>query len=190
MIDVRLAAENLSLTPFIPHTELIIDRRECPHPLKELEFPSTQLKIISQCPLSWTEIQQQYRQAIARSQKLVLAYSAPQAINPQTILQQLIGLAKYYSRTQKTVTKSKLQKQLNLSDRSFSLGLAALKNIGFVCRKNQQKYLFSWQERQNLPEIDKSIQTFLNIIKEEQFQRQYFYQVPLATINQQLQTVY
>ena len=189
LIAVRSAAENLSLESFIPHADLIIDRRDNPELLNDLEIPISQLNIIRKCPQTWTEIQQQYRKAIAHSQKLVLAYPPPQSISPQTIWQQLIGLAKYLSRTQKPVTKLQLQTKLNLSDRTLNLGLEALEKIGFIQQKKQKNYLFYWQETEVLSNINKSIQTFLNTIEEEQFQKQYFYQVPLSTINQQLQTV-
>ena len=189
LIDLRSAVENLSLESFIPHEDLIIDRRANPEVLDDLEIPISQLNIIRKCPLTWTEIQQQYRKAIAHSQKLVLAYSPPQSINPQAIWEQLIGLAKYLSRTQKPVTKSQLQTKLNLSDRTLNLGLEALEKIGFIHQQSNKNYLFSWQEQELLFNINKAIQTFIDTIEEEQFQKQYFYQVPLDTINQQLQTV-
>ena len=189
LIDLRSATVNLSLESFIPHTDLIIDRRSNPEVLDDLETPISQLNIIRKCPLNWTEIQQPYRQAIAHSQKLVLAYAPPRPINPKVIWQQLIGLAKYLSRTQKPVTKLQLQTKLDLSERSLTLGLEALEKIGFIHQKKQKKYLFAWQEKEFVSDINRFIQTFIKTIEEEQFQKQYFYQVPLDTINQQLQII-
>ncbi len=186
LLEVRTAQENLSLAAFIPHDDIIIDRRDHPEVLDDLEMPLTRLKIMRQCPLTWTEIQLQYRQAIAHSQKLVLAYPAPPNINPQTIWQQLIGLAKYLSRTQKPVSQSQLQTKFNLSDRTLALGLEALAKIGFVHQQSDKKYLFAWQESQFLSNINKSIRAFIDTLEEEQFQRQYFYRVPLEIIARQL----
>jgi single-stranded-DNA-specific exonuclease len=184
LIDLR-EAKNLSLASFIPHDGLIIDRRDRPEFLDDL-IAQSQLNILRQCPLTWTEIQQQYRVAIAHSQKLVLAYSAPPAIKPQIIWQQLIGLAKYLSRTQKPVTPSQLQTKLNLSERSFTLGLEALAKIGFVHQQSDRQYLFTWQESKLLSNISQSIEIFIDTLEEEQFQQQYFYRVPLETIARQL----
>ena len=44
-------------------------------------------------------------------------------------------------------------------------------------------------EKELLSNINKPIQTFINTIQEEQFQKQYFYQVPLNIINQQIQSI-
>ncbi|MGF1542222.1 MAG: single-stranded-DNA-specific exonuclease RecJ [Pleurocapsa sp.] len=187
LIDLRKATENLSLTTAIPQDNLIIDRRHRPEILDDLEIPLAGLKIMGQCPLTWTEIQQQYRVAIAHSQKLVLAYPAPPALDPQTIWQQLIGLAKYLSRTQKPVTPSQLQSKLNLSERTLSSGLEALAKIGFVHQHyGDRQYLFTWEESKLLSNINKSIQQFIDTLEEEQFQKQYFYRVPLETITRQL----
>ncbi|GAB4525816.1 MAG: single-stranded-DNA-specific exonuclease RecJ [Pleurocapsa sp.] len=182
IIDLQPSRENLSLTSFIPQEDLIIDRRSDPEALEALEIPFDQLEIIAQCPLTWTEIQQQYRSAIASSRKLVLAYQPPEERQPEEVWQQLIGIAKYLSRTQKAVTQKQLQDKLNLSDRSLKIGLEALEQVGFIYEQAEDFYQFSWQEIPLNSDDKKCLDDFLLVVKEEQFQRQYFFQVPLSTL--------
>ena len=187
LIDVRPLEVNLSLDSLIPHGDVIIDRR---FNAEELTIPQSQSIVIKKCPLTWGEIQRQYRKAIASDRKLVLAYTFPVSCNPQATWQQLIGIAKYLCRTQKPVTKLKLQEKLNLSDRTFCLGLQALSQIGFGLQKIDDFYQFRFNAKLNQTNINEHIYSFIYTLKEEYFQKQYFHQVPLSTINRQLQNIH
>ncbi len=186
LIAVRPVAANLALDTLMRSPDLIIDRRSNP---QELTIPQSQSLVIKKCPLTWGEIQRPYHQAIASERRLVLAYKAPTSFNPQATWQQLIGIAKYLYRTQKPVTKLKLQEKLNLSGRTLALGLQALNKIGFTQEKIDDFYQFYFEERAEKFELERYISAFIYSLKEEYFQQQYFYKVPLETIKLQLQTL-
>ena len=186
LIAVRPVAANLALDTLMRSPDLIIDRRSNP---QELTIPQFQSLVIKKCPLTWGEIQRPYHRAIASDRRLVLAYKAPTSFNPQATWQQLIGIAKYLYRTQKPVTKLKLQEKLNLSERTLALGLQALNNIGFTQEKTDDFYQFYFEEKAEKFELERYISAFIYSLKEEYFKQQYFYKVPLETIKLQLQTL-
>ncbi|WP_036478878.1 single-stranded-DNA-specific exonuclease RecJ [Myxosarcina sp. GI1] len=182
LIEVRSPSEKLAIEPSTANSNSIIDRR---HNMLALDILDSAAEILDRCPVSWTELQREYRQAIARDSKLVLGYSAPQTINAREVWQQLVGIAKYLSRTQKTVTHQQLKEKLHLSDRTLKIGLQALQKIGFEHQRTEDLYRFSWQER-NDSNLDRELQNLELAIAEQQFQQQYFEQVPLSTIERQL----
>ena len=141
IIDLRPTTESLLLDSLISQNNTIIDRRLDRDNLTviedALEIDPSQLSILERCPLTWNDLQHSYRQARLRDRTLVLAYEAPQPIAPQTIWLQLIGIAKYLSRTKKLVTKSQLQDKLSISDRTLTLGFTALSYVGFSYKKNR-----------------------------------------------------
>ena len=186
LIAVRPVAANLALDTLMRSPDLIIDRRSNP---QELTIPQSQSLVIKKCPLTWGEIQRPYHQAIASERRLVLAYKPPKSFNPQATWQQLIGIAKYLCRTQKPVSKLKLQEKLNLSDRTLALGLQTLNKIGFTQEKTDDFYQFYFEAKAKKNNLEQHVSAFIYSLKEEYFQQQYFYQVPLETIKLQLQTL-
>ncbi len=116
----------------------------------------------------------------------------PPYLPPLDILQQLLGIAKYLSRTETMVSIEQLQKKLGLGYQCLSLGLIAIHDWGFSV-----EYLGEYLEEylENLPQTNriKILQTsdqlisfkyispkgqqFLAAITEEQFRYQYFQQV-------------
>lgn len=142
-----------------------------------------QIKLLENCPTYWNEIQKAYRNAIAQQEKLALAYSLPLNSFPEEVLQQLLGIAKYLSRTEQMITKQQLKEKLNLSDNTLELGLKTLVNSGFdyQIQNNQIKFTLS-QPLQKANNLD-----FFRAFREEQFQKQYFYQVPLDILQRILE---
>ncbi|MBE9045462.1 single-stranded-DNA-specific exonuclease RecJ [Pleurocapsales cyanobacterium LEGE 10410] len=184
LVAVRLMSESGFNAVSDPDC-LLIDRRETPQELNNLEVPVAQAKILQQCPADWSDIGREYRQAVTSDRSLVLAYQ-PDRLDAMTVWQQLVGIAKYLSRTQKQVTKLQIQTKLGLSDRSFDLGLQALKQIGFDYHFQANCYQFVARENKITSDLQSCIDSFLLAIKEEKFQQQYFYQVPLSTISTKL----
>ncbi|MGK7949269.1 MAG: single-stranded-DNA-specific exonuclease RecJ [Xenococcaceae cyanobacterium] len=179
LIALKTRENSFSLENTSIPASSIIDRRNQPDYAEELT--NSQLTVLQQCPLSWDEIQKKYHQAIAYNQTLVLAYSQPDDISPEEIWQQLIGIVKYLARTGKQVSKQQIQAKLNLSDRTFGLGLKAISAIGFSCQQQGQYFQFSWQEDVSIS-MEEDISIFLFAVEEEQFQHQYFSQIPLPTL--------
>ena len=140
---------------------------------------NSNFRVLQECPTSWDDLQKRYRQAIANQQKLALAYSPPSQ-SPQSVWQQLVGIAKYLSRTGSSATKEQFQQKLELSDRTLNLGFEALAALGFKQGTNESIQIIHSQTIS--PQAEQVISSFLAAVEEEQFQRQYFSQIPLATV--------
>ena len=161
------------------------------------QIPNSQLKTevlpISQCPTSWDELQVWFRQAIYRQQSnqgempaLALAYPPPQMLSPIEIWQQFVGVAKYLSRTNQVVSRRQLCEKLSLSDYTLHLGLETLAKLNFQVIYLAQNLRISWQPQTSAAvadtKISGAIEQFLAAVQEEQFRRQYFYEVPVSTV--------
>lgn len=166
----------------------LIDRRPALHDLDDLAV-LPEANWLQRCPVTWSDLNREYRQAIDNDRWLVLAYQPDESSEPTAVWQQLVGIAKYLSRTQKAVTKSQLQTKLNLSDRCFDLGLRALTKAGFPLQVKDSLYYFSIADKTLASDLQSAVDSFLHAIAEEQFQQQYFYQVPLSAIDNQLRSV-
>ena len=184
LVAVRLASD-AEISSAINQNQLI-DRRFAPHNIADLEVAANRASLLQQCPSAWNVISREYKQAIERDRTLVLAYEPNKFFDPLTVWQQLIGIAKYLSRTQKPVTRSQIQAKLNLSDRSFAFGLKALSLAGFKYHLAKDSYRFTCDTENTASDLSSAIDSFLLAIKEEKFQQQYFYQVPLPIIDRQL----
>lgn len=163
--------------------------------------------ILKECPASWDELRIWFRQAQHTQKKLAIAYTLPAPVAPQQICQQLIGIAKYLSRTKKTVTRQQLRQKLGISDTSLQLGFKTLTYLGFqihyrdrafhITRQPETAYhedapdpipqpLLDSQSIQfsvpNSPIAARFTAQFLAAVSEEQFRRKYFCEVPLSTI--------
>ncbi|MFM9265345.1 DHH family phosphoesterase [Tychonema sp. BBK16] len=158
--------------------------------------------ILQECPASWDELRIWFRQAQYNQQKLAIAYSLPPTIPPVQIWEQLIGIAKYLSRTTKPVTRQQLRQKLGISDTSLQLGFKSLTYLGFKVNYRDRAFHITRQsETGNAPKIgnkgDKflkpsfsnsssqlanSVAQFLAAVSEEHFRRKYFCEVPLSTI--------
>jgi single-stranded-DNA-specific exonuclease len=114
----------------------------------------------------------------------VIAYQQPAPTAPHQIWEQLAGIAKYLSRTHQTVTRQQLLDRLGISDRPLQLGFRALQSLGFTIQTQERDLAIDWQPATpaKTDAVAEMVNRFLAAIQEEQFRRQYFYQVPLARI--------
>lgn len=185
LVSLRLASTSASMEDEkkIHH---LIDRRSHPEALDNLEIPVDQASVLQQCPDSWSEIGREYRQAVQSDRPLVLAYTAEELQDALEVWQQLIGIAKYLTRTQKSVTKLQIQSKLQIGDRPFSLGLKTLSAAGFKIKLQQNLYQFDFVESHYSPDLQDLVNSFAIAIREEKFQQKYFCQVPLTIINREL----
>ncbi|MEG4112333.1 MULTISPECIES: DHH family phosphoesterase [unclassified Microcoleus] len=163
--------------------------------------------VLKECPASWDELRIWFRQAQHTQKKLAIAYTLPPLVPPQQICQQLIGIAKYLSRTKRPVTRQQLTQKLGISDTSLQLGFKTLTSLGFKINYRDRAFHIARQpetaQQQDAPDqipkplLDsQSIQfsvpnspiaarfaaQFLAAVSEEQFRRKYFCEVPLSTI--------
>jgi single-stranded-DNA-specific exonuclease len=146
---------------------------------------------LEQCPSDWDELDRWAQQANAQKEKLALAY--PALARPETALKwrQLAGLAKYLARTQSRVTVNVVQKQLGLSGRSLSLGLAALQSVRFTVRLEAEDIVVEGQPSvlndSDITVANQAIQQFLDAVAEEQFQHEYFQRAHVLQLQQTLE---
>ena len=166
--------------------ENIIDLRDRELEKPDVQFDRSESIILEQCPLTWTEIQQSYRSAIANKQKLVLNYPSPASQKAPEILRKFISTVKELAINEKLITKEELRNKIGLSDRSFYLGLQVLKKVGLSWHQEQEYYEFQQEFLKSNIEIDQDINLFLLAVTEEQFQREYFSHVPLSIITKQI----
>ncbi len=166
-----------------PQLDWIIDGRTMTE--VEKNFPDD-LIIIEECPTSWDELQVWFRQAIHQQKKIAIAFAPPKLVPPSEIGKQLVGLAKYLSRTGTKATRYQLLQKLGISDRTLELGFQILKSLGFHISFQDRRFRFqvnltknNSEQNSDLAELEKQ---FSLAIIEEQFRRQYFYQVDLETI--------
>ncbi|MBD2446190.1 single-stranded-DNA-specific exonuclease RecJ [Nostoc sp. FACHB-152] len=180
--EIRLIAvrpsEELELQK--QHSAQILDYRHLPTPYSPLPTPTF---ILEECPTSWDNLRAWWQRTLYNNQQLVLAWSKPIHQPPQEIWVTLVGIAKYFSRTNQPVTRSQLLDKLKISDRSLLLGIKALKYCGFIVIRNDRSLqITSNTSNVSQTDADTAIAQFLATISEEQFQQQYFAEVPLSTV--------
>ncbi len=140
---------------------------------------------VNNCPLNWDELYKKYQKSVKNQQNLALTYCYNEQFNPSEILKQLIGIAKYLYRTQKNITKEQLKEKLLLSDRSLILALDFLGKIGFLISEDQETLEIKQITHQS-KDYHLSQKKLLDILKEEQFKRKYFTQIPVETLEKLL----
>ena len=193
--EVRLIAVQPSLqqTPIISQTvDWILDWRniqgdgeiEINHHHPQKPNHQQNLIILKECPTSWNDLRIWFRRAINRQQKLAIAYSPPAKIPPTAIWEELIGIAKYLSRTGQPVTRYQLLDKLGISDETLKLGFQCLQHLYFnVKYKNRAFYMILNQTKLKPSDnLSKIVEKFLAAISEEQFRQKYFCEVPFKTI--------
>ncbi len=146
---------------------------------------------VSTCPASWNELQIWLRRAMREQRPIAIAYPPPTLNTPPEIWQNLLGIAKYMSRTEQTATRQQLCDRLEIGDLPLKAGLQVLKLLGFQATYSDQQFTIIWEEA-DPPEAElrSAIERFFAAVREEQFYRRYFYQIPVevmsAIINQTL----
>ncbi|HBB31402.1 MAG TPA: single-stranded-DNA-specific exonuclease RecJ [Cyanobacteria bacterium UBA8803] len=191
--EARLVAVHAQDTAFScnfpTHIESILDWRgeeEIGEP-DELSSPYSNPLTVRKCPISWDELQLWFRRALQAQRTLAIAYPPPDRLPSRQVWEKLVGIAKFLSRTSQSATLAQLHEKLELSDRTLHLGLVALTHLGFQVKRLDGALQISWSSLESSintadPVIYETIQVFLAAVEEEQFLQQYFYQVPLSTI--------
>ena len=167
------------------------------HPLEVLDFRQDlvqhdsdlgEVTWVKKCPSNWSELQGYRQRAIQTNSKLALDYQSTNLPTSREIFEQLVGIAKYLVNTNEQIELARLGAQLNIGDRSIRLGLDALVDIGFEVSLQQQTNLvtIALPQHQADRNVDLyslfTVQRFFAAIEEEQFNRNYFLQVPTYAI--------
>ncbi len=135
--------------------------------------------VLKTAPTSWTELQIWFRRALSEHCPLAISYPPPTPIPALEVWQTLVGIAKYLSRTGKTATRQQLCDRLNIGDTALKAGIQALEQLGFKFIYANQSFSITVKDSQ---QSSPAIEPFLTAVREEQFYRQYFAQVPFSTI--------
>jgi single-stranded-DNA-specific exonuclease len=138
--------------------------------------------IMRECPTSWEDLRAWLRRSLYNQQPLILAWSKPKNESAEQIWITLVGIAKYLSRTNKPVTRIQILEKLGISDQTLHLGFRALNNSGFTITRQDRYLLFSQNSTTNPTVLEAAITRFFAAIREEQFQREYFAEVTVSTI--------
>ncbi|MBN3952103.1 MAG: DHH family phosphoesterase [Nostoc sp. NMS7] len=180
-----------------PLTPLILDLRNQEHSARakqQLSANSTQHSalIIEDCPTNWDDLRAWLRRCLTinrsasgldNQQQLAIAWSKPNPQPPNQIWLTLVGIAKYLSRTNQLVTRVQLLEKIGISDQTLLVGIKALKDLGFTVKRQDRYLQITWHPSDNAENFaDPAVARFLAAVREEQFQRQYFAEVPLSTI--------
>lgn len=187
--EIRLIAvrSTTQATHSLVNTPPILDWRKQDEERSHHKHQEANLLVVTQCPSSWDDLRAWYERSLYEHKQLAIAYSAPNLIPPSQVWLNLVGFAKYLSRTQQSVTRTQLMEKLGISDRLLKLGFQALQLVGFkVSSQNRAFNISAVDVAQPIITDTQCLQTieqFIAAIREEQFQRQYFCKVPLSTIS-------
>jgi len=137
--------------------------------------------VITKNPVSWQEIESWLEQANQQQKTVAIAYEPLTPDRPIETWKNLVGMAKYLSRTQESISLNFLQDRLQVTATALHLGLNALSQIGFTIHTQDHQLEISYNPR-NAFSNSNLIYTFLSAVQEEQFRRQYFAQLSLDTL--------
>jgi len=176
LIAVRRSENSTSLNHAVNSSALIVDWRN-------ISIKEDSALLVKECPTSWDDLRVWLRRSLYNQQQLAIAWSKPENQQPEQIWLTLVGIAKYLSRTNQTVTRVQLLEKLGIKDQTLYFGFRALKYLGFSITRLDRNLQISLDST-NIAETvaDAAVEQFLAAVHEEQFQRNYFAEVPLSTI--------
>ncbi|MEL7036646.1 MAG: single-stranded-DNA-specific exonuclease RecJ [Cyanobacteria bacterium J06592_8] len=195
--EVRLlavrAAENSDFNSYFsstsPQINNILDwRQETENQFLEETSSEIQPLVIQDCPTSWDELRVWFRRLVHPQYQLILAYHTESESPPLEIWEKLMGVAKYLSRTGESVSRKKLQQTLTIGDSTLRLGFECLRSLGFKIEYRDREFYIDYTgnsergETEQTTQVLNLVEQLLATIKEEQFRRQYFCEVPLSTL--------
>ncbi|PMB43933.1 single-stranded-DNA-specific exonuclease RecJ [Fischerella thermalis CCMEE 5330] len=175
LIAVRSSEQSARLTP---HSIQILDWRNITTPPT---LPNPPL-LVKECPTSWDDLRVWLRRSLHNQQPLAIAWSKTEHQPPEQIWLTLVGIAKYLSRTNQLVTRVQLLQKLGISDQSLHMGLRALRYLGFTIQRQDRYLQINQQPNTESALAETAVNKFLAAVREEQFQRQYFAEVSISTI--------
>jgi single-stranded-DNA-specific exonuclease len=138
--------------------------------------------VLQKYPKDWDDLQVSCHQAIQAKKKVAIAYPSPQTVSPNLAWQQLVGIAKYLSRTGESATIQALQNKLNLTSSTLHLGLQSLVDLGFQVQFITPESVKIELDSPLAQFIPASVSQFILAVREEHFSQTYFHVVPLSTL--------
>lgn len=142
--------------------------------------------IMDKTPLNWKEIEKKAKIAKKSRKKLALNYHYTQELTPIEVWHKLLGIAKYLADKQSTVNQDILAEKLGLSLTTLGLGLVILTKIGLISEIQENQLTFKRCESDNCKKLEEDLLDFLDLVGEEQFKKQYFTQVSVEIISENI----
>jgi single-stranded-DNA-specific exonuclease len=197
LVEVRPAAiistiADISKQPNFATQQVPLEILDFRHHSADDRENSAAITWVKQCPSNWSELQGYCQRAIRDRGTLALDYQTTNLATSREIFEQLIGIAKYLSNTKEEIDLERLKLKLAISDRTIRLGLDALVEIGFQISIQPETNLVKiFLTRSQIDgDVDLysllTVQKFFAAIEEEQFNRNYFLQVPTYAIESNL----
>lgn len=163
------------------------------HGVPESHTGITDPLMITTYPTHWRDLVPWLEQALAMERPLAIAFPPPVAADPIALWEQLLGMAKYLSRTQQPIGLADWAKALAIQPAVLDAGLAALATLGFQLEAQLEAQpprssVLRWSALDRQPEamIRAAIDRFFTVFQENQFRQRYFYQVPWSTLRAML----
>lgn len=181
LIAVRPVLERVGNWTGRHRVDWIIDQRSHLNSEPLAGVPGASLEI-TECPTTWDEWRVWFRKAHHGQNSLVINYPESPPAPPITIWHQLLGIAKYLSRTGEGVTRRQICQKLGIREFSLQLGFQALKELGFQITYRHRRFYLKYELTTDHPMTVETLPEFLSAIQEEQFQRHYFCQIPINTL--------
>ncbi|MGL5083599.1 MAG: single-stranded-DNA-specific exonuclease RecJ [Microcoleaceae cyanobacterium] len=139
--------------------------------------------VLKDCPNSWSVLQAWFYNALTQQRPLAIAYTLPLDFSAVEVLENLVGIAKYLSRTQQLVTRQQLLEKLTIGESSLQLGFDCLKTWGFKIEPMDRAFQITQTPLEETKDRQSQLmQKFLSAVQEEHFRRRYFCEVPIETI--------
>jgi single-stranded-DNA-specific exonuclease len=148
--------------------------------------PSKAIVQLAQAPSSWAELRHVCDRVHQKGKSLAIAYRQPTHTPDQipALWHQLIGIAKYMSRTATIVPRQQLQQQLGISPLTLKVGFKSLQQLGFTVTSTKAGFQITQPEQTTIAHapFQAAAAAFTQAVQEEIFRQRYFSQVPFSLI--------
>lgn len=188
IIDLKLNEENVSYHTTTKSTSVIIDYR---YQNNILAQNNNQDILLKKCPFQWQEISQNYGHAIEKNKNLALVYHHDKEIDVEQLWQKFISIIKDLLKENKTINTQVILTEIHLSELALNYILDSLEKLGITYEKKEDdlsfKQIFSTFSSEIYHQVKKN---FEDIIKEENLQKSYFYEIPVSIIKDEITSNY
>ncbi|BAQ59803.1 single-stranded-DNA-specific exonuclease RecJ [Geminocystis sp. NIES-3708] len=184
IIDLKLSQKNINYLTTIKSAPLIIDNRQ---EISKLDINDNSKIILDKCPVEWQEITSHYQNAVTNQKNLVLGYHYNNQKNSQELWYIFINIIKALIKENEAKNINILLEILDISELSLKNILDSLEKIGIVYENQENKLQFQQIFTTFSSEVYQQVkQNFEDIIKQENLQKNYFYQIPISTIKDEV----
>jgi single-stranded-DNA-specific exonuclease len=184
LLDLKKSSSENYIYPQQKLSNNIIDYR---YQKIDLDIQSEQTNIIKKCPSKWQQITLPYQKAINKQEKLILAYNHNEQKSIEQKWLEFLGLIKYLLATHQIITLESLSEKINITLLSLQkiVRYLHLLNIEYTFQDNLI-ILNSTNNHFSPENYQLFYEQFVQIIKQENLYKQYFYQVSVNDLEQEI----